>query len=192
MIRALLNIVGVTQSSLVLDPYVGSGTTALEASLLGAKCIGVDVSPLCVLLTNVKTLSVKAVDQVRQKVRALLEDDALDPRDASTANDTSPIVADFVQVARIVAFSDMSRRKRDGRVSFRKNLQAMLESVEAHASALDRFQITPGNVSAVLGDSRNLGMVGVGEATDRRRCYIATVLDRVGLYEKRFTCLGGP
>ena len=62
MIRALLNIVGVTQSSLVLDPYVGSGTTALEASLLGAKCIGVDVSPLCVLLTNVKTLSVKAVD----------------------------------------------------------------------------------------------------------------------------------
>ena len=33
MIRALLNIVGVTQSSLVLDPYVGSG--ALEASLLG-------------------------------------------------------------------------------------------------------------------------------------------------------------
>ena len=165
MIRALLNIVGVTQSSLVLDPYVGSGTTALEASLLGAKCIGVDVSPLCVLLTRVKTLSVTAVDQVRKKVRALLEEDALDPRDASTANDTSPIVADFVQVARMVAFSDVSRRKRDGRVSFRKNLQAMLESVEAHASALDRFQITPGNVSAVLGDSRNLGMVGVGEAT---------------------------
>ena len=165
MIRALLNIVGVTQSSLVLDPYVGSGTTALEASLLGAKCIGVDVSPLCVLLTRVKTLSVTAVDQVRQKVRSLLEEDALDPCDASTVNDTSPIVADFVQVARMVAFSDMTRRNRDGRVSFRKNLQAMLESVEAHASALDRFQITPGNVSAVLGDSRNLGMVGVGEAT---------------------------
>ena len=111
-----------------------------------------------------KTLSVTAVDQVRQKVRALLEEDALDPRDASTANDTSPIVADFVQIARMVAFSDISRRKRDGQVSF-KNLQAMLESVEAHASALDRFQITPGDVSAVLGDSRNLGMFGVGEAT---------------------------
>ena len=129
---------------------------------------------------------------MRQNVRALLEDEALDPRDASTANDTSPIVADFVQVARIVAFSEMSRRKRDGRVSFRKNLKAMLESVEAHASALDRFQITPGNVSAVLGDSWNLGMVGVGEATIDTVITSPPYLDRVGLYEKRFRCLGGP
>ena len=165
MIRALLNIVGVTENSLVLDPYVGSGTTALEASLLGAKCIGVDISPLCVLLTRVKSLSVTAVDLLRPKVHGLLEVDSLDPLDASTANDASPIVADFVQMARMVTFSDMSRRKRDGRVSFRKNLQAMLESVEAHASALDRFEITAGDVSAVLGDCRNLGMAGVGEAT---------------------------
>ncbi len=165
MVRALLNIVGITQGSLVLDPYVGSGTTALEASLLGAACVGVDVSPLCVLLTRVKTQSVAAVDQVRQKVRALLEDETLDPHDTSTANDTDPIVADFVQIARMVTFSDVSRRKRDGRVSFRKNLQAMLASVEAHANALHRFQITPGHVSASLGDSRNLVEAGIGEAT---------------------------
>ena len=46
MIRALLNIVGVTQSSLVLDPYVGSGATALEASLLGASVL-VSMYPHC-------------------------------------------------------------------------------------------------------------------------------------------------
>ena len=165
MVRALLNIVGVTQQSLVLDPYVGSGTTALEASLLGARCVGIDVSPLCVLLTRVKTLSVTAVDQVRQKVHDLLLDDALDPSDASVAHDACPVVADFVQVARMVAFSDMSRRKRDGRTSFRKNLQAMLVSVEAHASALHRFQIAAGCVSALLGNSKNLGDAGLGEAT---------------------------
>lgn len=165
MIRALLNIVGITQQSLVLDPYVGSGTTALEASLLGAKCIGVDVSPLCILLTRVKTASVTAVDKIQQKVRALLEDVSLDPHDASIANDDNSVVADFVEVARMVAFSDMSRRKRDIRVSFRKNLQAMLESVEAHASILERFHIVPGQVSAVLGDSRHLGMAGIREAT---------------------------
>ena len=165
MVRALLNIVGVTQRSVVLDPYVGSGTTALEASLLGAKCVGIDVSPLCVLLTRVKTLSVSAVDQVQEKVHALLADDALDPHDVSTFNDASPIVADFVQAARMVAFSDMYRRNRDGRTSFRKNLEAMLASVEAHACALERFQIEPGQVSASLGDSRNLGMAGVGESS---------------------------
>ena len=165
MVRALLNIVGVAPGSLVLDPYVGSGTTALEASLLGIDCIGVDVSPLCVLLTRVKTRSVTAVDQVRSRVRAVLNEDAIDPLDASIAQDDNPVVADFFQVARMVALSDVSRRKRDGRVSLRKNLLAMLTSVEAHASALRRFQITPGRVSAVLGDSRDLRAAGVKDAS---------------------------
>ena len=165
MVRALLNILGVRPGSLVLDPYVGSGTTALEASLLGIDCVGVDVSPLCVLLTRVKTASVHAVDAVRVRVRALLDEDALDPLDASIARDDDPVVADFLQIARMVTLSDVSRRKRDGRASLRKNLRAMLESVEAHAAALDRFHITPGAVSAVLGDSRALGAAGVEDAS---------------------------
>ena len=165
MVRALLNILGVRPGSLVLDPYVGSGTTALEASLLGIDCVGVDVSPLCVLLTRVKTASVHAVDGVRARVRALLDEDALDPLDPSIARDDDPVVADFLQIARMVTLSDVSRRKRDGRASLRKNLRAMLESVEAHAAALDRFHITPGAVSAVLGDSRALGAAGVEDAS---------------------------
>ena len=166
MVRALLNILGVRPGALVLDPYVGSGTTALEASLLGIDCVGVDVSPLCVLLTRVKTASVHAVDAVRARVRALLlDEDALDPLDPSIARDDDPVVADFLQIARMVTLSDVSRRKRDGRASLRKNLRAMLESVEAHAAALDRFQITPGAVSVVLGDSRVLGAAGVEDAS---------------------------
>lgn len=39
----------------VLDPYLGSGTTALEAMLLGRKCIGVDLNPLAILISQVKT-----------------------------------------------------------------------------------------------------------------------------------------
>ena len=165
MVRALLNILGVRSGSLVLDPYVGSGTTALEASLLGIDCVGVDVSPLCVLLTRVKTASVHAVDAIRARVLALLDEDALDPLDPSIARADDPVVADFLQIARMVTLSDVSRRKRDGRASLRKNLRAMLESVEAHATALDRFRIAPGAVSAVLGDSRALGAAGVEDAS---------------------------
>lgn len=40
----------------VLDPYVGSGTTALECILTGRKNIGVDLNPLAVLIARVKTL----------------------------------------------------------------------------------------------------------------------------------------
>jgi hypothetical protein len=55
MIRALLNIIGLERGDTVLDPFIGSGTTAVEAQLLGIKCIGIDVSPLCVLQSRVKT-----------------------------------------------------------------------------------------------------------------------------------------
>jgi len=54
MIRALLNIIGLEQGDTVLDPFIGSGTTAVEAQLLGINCIGIDVSPLCVLQSKVK------------------------------------------------------------------------------------------------------------------------------------------
>lgn len=165
MVRALLNILGVAPGSLVLDPYVGSGTTALEASLLGINCVGVDVSPLCVLLTHVKTRSVTAVDQVRSRVRAVLDGEVVDPFDASLAQHDNPIVADFLQVARMVTLSDVSRRKRDAVVSLRKNLLAMLESVEAHASALRDFRIKPGRVTGVLGDARNLRATGIEDAS---------------------------
>ena len=94
-----------------------------------------------------------------------LEEGAIDPLDESMAQDRSPIVADFFQAARMVALSDMARRKRDGQESLRKNLLAMLESVEAHANALRRFKITPGRVSAVLGDARDLRAAGVKEAS---------------------------
>jgi hypothetical protein len=44
---------------LVLDPYCGSGTTLLESSLTGRRSIGVDLNPLAVLISRVKTTPVK-------------------------------------------------------------------------------------------------------------------------------------
>lgn len=40
---------------LVLDPYCGSGTTLLECAKLKRRAIGVDISPLAVLIAKVKT-----------------------------------------------------------------------------------------------------------------------------------------
>jgi len=36
----------------VLDPFVGGGTTAVEAKLLGRRCMGIDINPACVALTQ--------------------------------------------------------------------------------------------------------------------------------------------
>lgn len=54
----------------VLDPYLGSGTTALEAMLLGRKCIGVDLNPLAILISQVKNtvLSKEKLSVFQQKL----------------------------------------------------------------------------------------------------------------------------
>lgn len=161
MIRALLNTANVTEGSVVLDPYVGSGTTALEASLLGIRCIGVDLSPLCTLMTRVKTGSHFATDAIRDQVALLLGRTKIEPRDPTLIEHEMPIVRDFLQLARMVTFSDSARRRRSETESFRRNLQAMAESVEAHARAIRVFEIEPGQVSVHEGDARALGAVGL-------------------------------
>src|SRR4051794_11235644 len=39
---------------IVLDPYCGSGTTLIEAYLIGRQAIGIDMNPLAVLLARTK------------------------------------------------------------------------------------------------------------------------------------------
>lgn len=48
----------------VLDPFCGSGTVALEASLAGAEPIVADANPLALLLTKVKTTPYKIPDLI--------------------------------------------------------------------------------------------------------------------------------
>ena len=47
---------------LVVDPYCGSGTTLVEAALLGRHVIGVDLNPLAVLISRVKTTPIPKAD----------------------------------------------------------------------------------------------------------------------------------
>lgn len=47
-------IEGLTQKGdIVLDPFCGSGVVIREGALLGRKCIGIDINPLAVLISNV-------------------------------------------------------------------------------------------------------------------------------------------
>lgn len=114
-----------------------------------------------VILTKVKTQSVFAVDKIRVRVREALSGAEVRLDDLAFATDDDPVVADFLQVARMVTLSDVARRKREGTSYLRKNLSAMLESVEAHAAALSRFGIKPGKVTVQVGDWRDMKPVGV-------------------------------
>jgi tRNA G10 N-methylase Trm11 len=58
--RAILNARGVSATGRVLDPFAGSGTTLIEASLLGQGGRGLDANPLGVLVANTKLKSLSA------------------------------------------------------------------------------------------------------------------------------------
>ena len=54
MIKGLLNVMGLKHGETVLDPMMGSGTVLVEACLMGINSIGIDLSPFCRFMTQVK------------------------------------------------------------------------------------------------------------------------------------------
>jgi hypothetical protein len=70
MIKGLINVMGLKPGDVVLDPMMGSGTVLIEAKLMGIRSIGVDASPFCRFMTQVK---LDALTMPLLPVRAALE-----------------------------------------------------------------------------------------------------------------------
>lgn len=163
MIRALLNIIGLKQADTVLDPFSGSGTTALEAQLLGINFIGIDISPLCVIQGAVKTESIYAIDEIKQLRQAVISNleanlfaqkmDYYERLQQITPNEK---VRNFYKLVRLLAVSDQSRRRKNFVDSFIKNLDLMITSVEDLVTIKNELNLRLGNVSFRVQDSRNI------------------------------------
>ena len=54
IVRTLINTFKLDQGSLLLDPFNGSGTTTHEALLMGIKSVGIDVTPMGIILSELK------------------------------------------------------------------------------------------------------------------------------------------
>ncbi len=163
MIRALLNIIGLKEGDIVFEPFSGSGTTALEAQLLGINFIGIDISPLCVMQGRVKTESIYVLDEILK-----IKDDVilkLDNNLFSTETNyyemieklsSDERVRNFYNMARLLAVSDNSRRKRDFKSSFIKNLHLMINSVKDYIEIQKKLALKLGVVKTEIGDSREV------------------------------------
>ncbi len=54
MIKGIMNVIGLRAGDTVLDPMAGSGTTLIEASIIGIDSIGVELSPFACLMARAK------------------------------------------------------------------------------------------------------------------------------------------
>ncbi len=161
MIRALLGIIGLEPGDVVLDPFIGSGTTAVEAQLLGIDCVGVDTSPLCCLMSRVKSGAWEALEEIEAAA------DYVAPCAPSNAQERlfrapddrelpEGMVRDFFDLAEMIARSDASRRRRDALEAFVKNRDRMLDSVRDHAKVRKELGLKFGKVDIRETDARGL------------------------------------
>jgi DNA modification methylase len=165
MIRALINIIGLKEGDFLLDPFSGSGTTALEAQLLGVNFIGIDISPLCVIQGKVKTESIYAIEEIEKIKNKVLtnitpnlfqtNENYYDFLDKLTKDER---VKNFYTLARLLAISDNSRRKRDFVNSFVKNVNLMIASVKDYIQIKEKLGLKLGNVKIEIGDARNINL----------------------------------
>ena len=68
--RRLLKTFG-KRGDVVLDPFCGSGTVLVEAKMMGMPAWGIDMNPLALLLTRVKTTPIDAALLQRHALRLL-------------------------------------------------------------------------------------------------------------------------
>jgi ubiquinone/menaquinone biosynthesis C-methylase UbiE len=77
MVRGILNAIGVGPGQTVLDPMMGSGTVPIEAALLGARAIGIDISPFCAFMTETKasglTMSLTRADGALDRIETTFD-----------------------------------------------------------------------------------------------------------------------
>ncbi len=161
MIRSLLNIIRLKPGETVLDPFIGSGTTAVEAQLLGINCIGIDVSRLCTLISKVKTESIYAFEEVKRLAGSVapsnvesVQSDLMRKRSWEAAKDER--VRNFYQMAEMIAHSDQARRGKDFVKSFYENIDKMMESVNDYRNLCKELALKLGNVNIIEGDARHL------------------------------------
>ena len=159
MVQALLNIWARSQV-ISKEPFLGLGRQ-LSVFSVGSIVLG-RISPLCVPESDE---SHKSVGAIRERVGTLVKRADLRPETLKASREKDPAVRDFLEVGRMVTFSDEARRSRDGGAWLKKNLLAMLESVEAHAAAVKKFGLRTGRVTATIGDARLPRAAGIKPAS---------------------------
>ena len=155
MIRALANIIGMKEGDVLLDPFIGSGTTAVEGALLNLTVVGFDISPLCILISKVKTNAIHHFPKIKKSYLENMLSEAQGKDYGIQKHLKSPIKS-FELLAEMIATSDSARRNRHFDTMLVKNREKMIQSVQLMQDACKEVGISPTPADIEIGDARNL------------------------------------
>jgi hypothetical protein len=161
LIKGILNILGTQPGDIVLDPMCGSGTLNIEASIMGIESVGIEKSPFCVLMSNVKhqalkidtsTLSLIARD-IHKNYKALINSKQL-PKDFFD-NGFKPEKS-ITLLAFLDAMGYARRCSKGIDVLFPSVLKRYVGQINSFIQARDKLNCKIGNALCEIGDARNL------------------------------------
>jgi DNA modification methylase len=89
---AILSTARISEKSVVLDPWNGSGTTTYIASSRGISSIGLDLNPAMIIIAKARILSTSEADSIEPLGREILKSAA---RDKAPLDQTDPLAAWF-------------------------------------------------------------------------------------------------
>jgi len=117
VVRTLINAFNLSKNSLILDPFNGSGTTTHEASFMGIKSVGVDITPMGIILSNLKN-DLLFIDEKSLNFKIDELQDILDKIENKKWEHSNPTIHKLMLIIyfdTIDAFSRTSRYDRKGK-----------------------------------------------------------------------------
>ncbi|MDD3428137.1 MAG: hypothetical protein PHR42_04300 [Caldisericia bacterium] len=118
VVRTLINAFKLNHSSFLLDPFNGSGTATHEASLMGIKSVGIDVTPMGIVLSELKNdllfIEEQELNFTTNELQNILE--AIENKKWQHANPTIHKLMLAVYFDTVDAFVRTSRYNRKGKV----------------------------------------------------------------------------
>lgn len=132
----------------VLDPMVGSGTTAIECKLLGRNCIAVDINPNAIMIT----LDRLNFDTLAELPKCWIKTYVGDARNLNLIEDESiDLIATHPPYVSIIPYT---KQKVEGDLSNIKSVDKFVEEMKKVAKEFLRV-LKPGKHCAILiGDTR--------------------------------------
>lgn len=165
LIKGILNILNVQKGDVVLDPMAGSGTTNIEAALMGIDSMAIDVSPFCQFMIKTKyealTIDLKLLEQTKIENKKLFDffkqGDVLNRiSKISDANKTKIINLAFLAFLDALGYSKRVAKSNHDQL-FDKVLPRYIETVKSFLSNQYFEQKKIGNLE-ILSDSDALNI----------------------------------